>query len=94
MDTGALHNVELGFEGIKMILKQGKKKQDRIILDGSIKGKARPGRMVRHLPYHHHMFYFYLMPLLFANTLFKYISLLSWDLRVVVNQHLFMHWLV
>jgi len=49
MQTGMLQNVELGFEGIKMTLKQGKnkKKSDRFILDGSIKGKARPGRMVR-----------------------------------------------
>ena len=47
MDTGVLHDVELGFEGIKMTLQQGKKNSDRIILDGSIKGKARPGRMVR-----------------------------------------------
>lgn len=47
MDAGILHQVELGFDGIKMTLTQGKKISDRIILDGSIKGKARPGRMVR-----------------------------------------------
>uniref|UniRef100_A0A7S4ICV1 ABC transporter domain-containing protein n=1 Tax=Odontella aurita TaxID=265563 RepID=A0A7S4ICV1_9STRA len=47
MDRGFLKNVEIGFSDIRMTLKQKKKKkEDRIILDGSIRGKARPGRML------------------------------------------------
>lgn len=39
-------NCEIGFEGIKILLKQKGKKPDRIILDGSLKGVAKPGRML------------------------------------------------
>lgn len=42
----ALHKkYEIGFEEIKLVLKT-KKKKDRLILDGSIKGHAKPGRML------------------------------------------------
>jgi len=37
---------EVGFEDVKVILSTGKKKPDKIILDGSIRAKARPGRMM------------------------------------------------
>lgn len=37
---------EVGFEGIKLILEQKGKKPERIILDGSLKGIAKPGRML------------------------------------------------
>ena len=49
LDPGVLQNCEIGFENIKMVLK-GKKSgdEDRLILDGSIRGKASPGRMVRY----------------------------------------------
>ncbi len=40
------HPCEIGFEGIRMVLKQKKKNEDRVILDGSIKGFAKPGRML------------------------------------------------
>ena len=40
----SLQRCEVGFEGIELLL-QSKKKR-KIILDGSIKGKALPGRMV------------------------------------------------
>lgn len=36
----------MGFEGIKILLKQKKNKADRVILDGSLKGVAKPGRML------------------------------------------------
>lgn len=42
-----LSQCEVGFEDIKMVLQQKGKKPDRVILDGSFKGNARPGRMVR-----------------------------------------------
>lgn len=45
--SGFLHSVEVGFEDIAMSLKVKKSKTDRWILDGSIRGKAKPGRMVR-----------------------------------------------
>ncbi len=45
-ETDFLQSCEVGFEGIKLILKQKKNKPDRVILDGSLKGKARPGRML------------------------------------------------
>jgi len=41
-----LHDCEVGFEGIELILKQKGKKPDRVILDGSLKGQALPGRML------------------------------------------------
>ena len=41
-----LNQCEVGFEDIKMVLQQKGKKPDRVILDGSFKGTARPGRMV------------------------------------------------
>jgi ABC-type multidrug transport system ATPase subunit len=41
-----LNSCEVGFEGIKLILKQKGSKPDRVILDGSLKGKASPGRML------------------------------------------------
>lgn len=49
LDSGFFQSCEIGFENIKMVLK-GKKSndQDRLILDGSIRGKATPGRMVRY----------------------------------------------
>ena len=38
--------VDLGWEGIKMVLKQKKgDKADRVILDGSLKGVAKAGRL-------------------------------------------------
>jgi hypothetical protein len=43
----SLQKVEIGFEDIQITLKQKKQKEDRLILDGSIRGKALPGRMVR-----------------------------------------------
>ena len=42
-----LNEAEVGFDNIKMVLKQKGKKPDRVILDGSFKGTAKPGRMVR-----------------------------------------------
>lgn len=45
-ESNALEQCELGFEGVKMILQQKKGKPDRVILDGSLKGIARPGRML------------------------------------------------
>jgi ABC-type multidrug transport system fused ATPase/permease subunit len=41
-----LHSCEVGFEAIRITLKQKGNKPDRVILDGSIKGKAGPGRML------------------------------------------------
>lgn len=41
-----MQSCELGFEGIKLTLKQKGNKPDRVILDGSLKGKAMPGRML------------------------------------------------
>ena len=39
--------MDLGFSGFKMELKsKKKKKENRLILDGSIRGRARPGRML------------------------------------------------
>lgn len=45
-DDPSYESCEVGFEGIRILLKQKKKKSDRVILDGSLKGKARPGRML------------------------------------------------
>eukprot|EP00557_Chaetoceros_sp_GSL56_P009380 CAMPEP_0176487722 /NCGR_PEP_ID=MMETSP0200_2-20121128/6297_1 /TAXON_ID=947934 /ORGANISM="Chaetoceros sp., Strain GSL56" /LENGTH=669 /DNA_ID=CAMNT_0017884597 /DNA_START=227 /DNA_END=2233 /DNA_ORIENTATION=- len=42
----SLHTCEVGFEAIKITLKQKGNAPDRVILDGSIKGKAGPGRML------------------------------------------------
>lgn len=47
MDTGSLRRVEVGFENVRMTLRQKKGSGDRVILDGSIRGKAQSGRMVR-----------------------------------------------
>lgn len=41
-----LQNCEVRFEGIKMILEQKGDKPDRLILDGSLQGKAKSGRML------------------------------------------------
>ncbi len=41
-----VESCEVTFEGIKMSLKQKGDKPDRLILDGSLKGKASPGRML------------------------------------------------
>lgn len=46
MHTGFFQSVEVGFEDVGMVLKQKKGKADRVILDGSIRGVARPGRML------------------------------------------------
>lgn len=47
MHTGFFQSVEIGFEDVGMVLKQKKKsKGDRVILDGSIRGVAKPGRML------------------------------------------------
>lgn len=43
----SMESMDLGFSGIFMELKAKKKKQEhRIVLDGSIRGRARPGRML------------------------------------------------
>ena len=44
--SAILESCEVGFDGIKMTLKQKGDKPDRLILDGSLKGKAKPGRML------------------------------------------------
>lgn len=42
-----MQKCELGFEGVQIALEQkGKNMPDRLILDGSLKGKAMPGRML------------------------------------------------
>ncbi len=41
---GGLDSVDLGFSDIRMELKG--KSGDKVVLDGSIKGRARPGRML------------------------------------------------
>jgi len=46
MDTGSLRRVEVGFENVRMTLRQKKGSGDRVILDGSIRGKAQSGRML------------------------------------------------
>jgi hypothetical protein len=38
--------MEVAFEGIRMELQQKKGKASRLLLDGSIRGRARPGRML------------------------------------------------
>lgn len=48
---GGLDQVDMAFSGIRMELKTGKKKgpngeTTRVVLDGSIRGRAQPGRMV------------------------------------------------
>ena len=45
-DPNFAKSCEVGFEGIKILLKQKKNKADRVILDGSLKGVAKPGRML------------------------------------------------
>jgi hypothetical protein len=42
----AMEKMDLGFNGIYMELAAKKKKKSRVILDGSIRGRARPGRML------------------------------------------------
>lgn len=49
--SGFFQSVEIGFEDVTMVLKQKKKKGtegngERVILDGSIRGIAKPGRML------------------------------------------------
>lgn len=44
--SGFLQSVEVGFEDLTMTLQQKKTKTERLILDGSIRGVAKPGRMV------------------------------------------------
>lgn len=39
-------NFEIAFEGVRVVLAQKRKKPDKLILDGSIAGKAIPGRML------------------------------------------------
>lgn len=47
LHTGFFQSVEVGFEDVGMVLRQKKKgKADREILDGSIRGVAKPGRML------------------------------------------------
>ena len=47
LKSGFFQSVEVGFENVGMVLKQTKKgSADRVILDGSISGRARPGRML------------------------------------------------
>jgi len=46
MQTGFFQSVEVGFEDVGMVLKQKRGNADRIILDGSIRGVAKPGRML------------------------------------------------
>lgn len=41
-----LAQVDLSFEGLAMTLTKGKKKEPKQILDGSIRGRARPGRLL------------------------------------------------
>jgi hypothetical protein len=48
---GGLDQVDMAFSGIRMELNIGKKKgpngeTTRVVLDGSIRGRAQPGRMV------------------------------------------------
>jgi hypothetical protein len=56
MAMGGLDQVDMAFSGIRMELNTGKKKKKkgsngdetttRVVLDGSIRGRAQPGRMV------------------------------------------------
>ena len=47
LHTGFFQSIEVGFEDVGMVLKQKKKgTADRVILDGSIRGVAKPGRML------------------------------------------------
>ena len=41
---GGMKEVDLSFEGLKLVL--AKKGNEKVILDGSIRGRARPGRML------------------------------------------------
>lgn len=41
-----MDKVELIFSGLRMELNKGRKKKHRILLDGSINGVAKPGRMM------------------------------------------------
>ena len=46
-ETKFFQSVAVGFEDVGMILKSKKKgRSDRVILDGSIRGVAKPGRML------------------------------------------------
>ena len=42
----AHESVDLAFEGIRLELDQGRKKGTRLLLDGNIRGRAKPGRML------------------------------------------------
>jgi len=44
--TGFSQLVEVGFADVSVSLKQKKGTPDRLILDGSIRGIAKPGRMM------------------------------------------------
>jgi ABC-type multidrug transport system ATPase subunit len=44
--SGFFKSVSVGFEDITMTLQQKKNKSERVILDGSIRGIAQPGRML------------------------------------------------
>lgn len=46
LHSGFLQSAEVGFEDVGMVLKQKKGRPDRVILDGSIRGVAKPGRML------------------------------------------------
>ena len=47
LNSGFFQSVEVGFEDVGMVLKLKKKgSADRVILDGSICGRAKPGRML------------------------------------------------
>ena len=52
MAMGGLNQVDMAFSGIRMELHTGKKKKGpngettRVVLDGSIRGRAQPGRMM------------------------------------------------
>jgi ABC-type multidrug transport system ATPase subunit len=46
MAMGGLDQVELGFHGIRLEIQEKKTKVPRVVLDGSIQGKASPGRML------------------------------------------------
>lgn len=43
---GGVKEVDLCFEGLRLVLDQKKKGEPKVILDGSIRGRARPGRLL------------------------------------------------
>ena len=46
LHSGFFQSVEVGFEDVGMVLKQKRGKSDRVLLDGSLRGFAKPGRML------------------------------------------------